>query len=151
MVNALVVEDEEDIKQLLVDELEGKGYQVREADNGVIAMQRVREQIPDIIFADVMLPVMDGFVLISKLRERRDTAKIPVVLVTALNAHDTEVRAGKLGVKHHLTKPWEPWALDFVLEQALKPDSSWSNERAKYQVYPPKSSTHSDSSDRPRG
>ena len=140
MLNALVVEDEEDIKQLLVDELEGRGYEVREAGNGVIAIQRVREQIPDIIFADVMLPVMDGFSLISKLRERRDTAKIPVVLVTALNAHDTEGRAGKLGVKHHLTKPWEPWALDFVLEQALKPDADWSNERAKYQVYPPKSS-----------
>ena len=58
----------------------------------MIAIQRIREQIPDIIFADLMLPVMDGFTLISKLRERRETAKIPVVLVTALNAHDTEAR-----------------------------------------------------------
>ena len=150
MLKALVVEDEEDIKQLLVDELEGKGYEVREAANGVIAMQRVREQIPDIIFADVMLPVMDGFILISKLRERRETAKIPVVLVTALNARDTEGRAGKLGVKHHLTKPWEPWALDFVLEQALKPDCEWSKEEAKFQVYPPKSTVRGNSAGRPR-
>ena len=95
MLKALVVEDEEDLKQLLGDELEAKGYEVREASNGAIAMQRVREQIPDIIFADVMLPVMDGFILISKLRERQETAKIPVVLVTALNARDTEGRAGK--------------------------------------------------------
>jgi CheY-like chemotaxis protein len=151
MLKALVVEDEEDIKQLLVDELEGRGYQVLEAGNGVIAMQRVREQLPDIIFADVMLPVMDGFNLISKLRERRETAKIPVVLVTALNAHDTEGRAGKLGVKHHLTKPWEPWALDFVLGEAMKPDGRWSKEEAKYQVYPPKSTVHGNSSGRPRG
>lgn len=151
MLKALVVEDEEDIKQLLVDELEGKGYQVQEASNGVIALQRIREQIPDIIFADVMLPVMDGFNLISKLRERRDTAKIPVVLVTALNAHDTKARAGKLGVKHHLTKPWEPWALDFVLGQAMKPDGAWSKEEAKYQVYPPKSTLRSDSSSHSRG
>lgn len=151
MLKALVVEDEEDIKQLLVDELEDKGYQVQEAGNGVIAMQRIREQIPDIIFADVMLPVMDGFNLISKLRERRETAKIPVVLVTVLNARDTEGRAGKLGVKHHLTKPWEPWALDFVLEQALKPFCRWSKEETKYQVYPPKSTTNTDSTDRRRG
>ncbi|PKB70475.1 MAG: hypothetical protein BZY87_10115 [SAR202 cluster bacterium Io17-Chloro-G6] len=137
MLNALVVEDEEDIKQLLVDELVDRGYQVREAGNGVIALQRVRVQIPDIIFADIMLPVMDGFVLISKLRERRETAKIPVVLVTALNARDTEARAGKLGVKHHLTKPWEPWALDFVLQQAIKPGCKWHKEQTKYQVYPP--------------
>ena len=79
MVTALVVEDEEDIKHLLVDELEGKGYQVQEAGDGVIALQRVREQIPDIIFVDVMLPVMDGFSLISKLRGRPETAKIPIV------------------------------------------------------------------------
>ena len=151
MLKALVVEDEEDIKQLLVDELEDKGYEVREADNGVIAMQRIREQTPDIIFADVMLPVMDGFVLISKLRERWETAKIPVVLVTALNAHDTEARAGKLGVNHHLTKPWEPWALDFVLGQALKPDCYSSKEEAKYQGYPPKSTVHSNSSGRSPG
>ena len=146
MLNALVVEDEEDIKQLLIDELEGKGYQVQEAGDGAIAMQRVREQIPDIIFADVMLPVLDGFGLISKLRERRETAKIPIVLVTALNARDTELRAGKLGVKHHLTKPWEPWALDFVLGQALKPGCFWSKEEPKYQVYPPKLAVHGDSS-----
>lgn len=151
MVNALVVEDEEDIRQLLVDELEGKGYQVQEASDGVIALQRVREQLPDIIFVDVMLPVMDGFGLISKLRERKETAKIPVVLVTALNARDTEVRARRLGVKHHLTKPWEPWALDFVLGQALKPDCFWSKEEAKYQVYPPKVAVPSDLSGSQRG
>ena len=148
MLKALVVEDEEDIKQLLVHELDDKGYDVQEAGNGVIAIQRVREQTPDIIFVDVMLPVMDGFTLISKLRERRDTARIPVVLVTVLNARDTEVRAGKLGVKHHLTKPWEPWALDFVLEQALKPDCKWDKEKAKYQVYPPKPASRSDSAGR---
>jgi len=139
----LVVEDEQDIKQLLIEELEDKGYEVVGACDGVIAINRVREQIPDIIFVDVMLPVMDGFTLISKLREREDTAKIPVVLVTALNARDTEARAGKLGVKHHLTKPWEPWALDFVLGQAMKPDCIWSKEKAIYQVYPPKSPARS--------
>ncbi len=151
MLNALVVEDEEDIKKLLVDELEAKGYEVQEASDGVIAIQRVKEQIPDIIFVDVMLPVMDGFTLISKLRERRETAKIPVVLVTALNAHDTEGRAGKLGVKHHLTKPWESWALDFVLGQAMKPECFWFKEETQYQVYPPKSIVDIDSSGHSRG
>ena len=149
-MRALVVEDEEDIQQLLVEELENKGYEVQGAGNGVIAIQSVREQIPDIIFVDVMLPVMDGFTLISKLREREDTAKVPVVLVTALNARDTEARAGKLGVKHHLTKPWEPWALEFVLGQAMKPECVWSKEETQYQVYPPKSAGKSGFSGRSR-
>ena len=61
MLRALVVEDEQDIKQLLIEELEDKGYEVVGACDGVIAINRVREQKPDIIFVDVMLPVMDGF------------------------------------------------------------------------------------------
>lgn len=121
MVKALVVEDEEDIKQLLVAELESKGYQVRGAGNGIIALQCLREQVPDIIFVDIILPLMDGFDFIAILRENPETAHIPVVLVTALNPQETKGKPSALGVKHHLTKPWEPWALDCVLETALKP------------------------------
>jgi len=50
MVKALVVEDEADIRHLLIEQLEDKGYQVRKADNGAVALQRVKEEIPDIIF-----------------------------------------------------------------------------------------------------
>ena len=138
MVRALVVEDEEDIKRLLVEELEDRGYQVREAGNGVTAMERVSEQLPDIIFADIMMPVMDGFDLISKLREDPKTSGIPVVLVTGMNARNAERIARDLGVRHHLTKPWEPWALDDVLEQAGKSRGQGPKDGAKYQVYPPK-------------
>ena len=120
MAKALVVEDEKDIRQLLVLELVGKGHQVREADNGEIAMHRVNEEIPDIIFVDVMMPVMDGFDLIAKLKENPATAAVPVVLVTALNPHETRGQPRRFGVEFHLTKPWEPWVLECVLEQALR-------------------------------
>ncbi|MDA0265250.1 MAG: response regulator [Chloroflexi bacterium] len=142
MLKALVVEDELDIKQLLVEDLEGKGYRVREAGNGVAAMQRIGEDLPDIIFADVLMPMMDGFALIETLRKNPETADIPVVLVTALNSHDTQQRAKKLGVKYHITKPWEPWALDMVIEEALKPSRRTPNGQAKLQVYPPKLTVH---------
>ena len=101
--------------------MEGKGYQVSAAGNGIVALQCVREQIPDIVFVDIMMPLMDGFDLISNLRENPETAEIPVVLVTALNPQEMKGRSRALGVKHHLTKPWEPWVLDCVLEMALKP------------------------------
>ena len=138
MLKALVVEDEEDIKQLLAEELRAKGYEVWEASDGEIAMRRVGEQIPDIIFVDIWMPVMDGFDLISKLRENSQTAGIPVVLVTAMNARNAEGKARELGVKHHLTKPWESWALDFVLNQALETKGRGPKDEAKYQVFPPK-------------
>ena len=124
MLKALVVEDEEDIKQLLLEELEDKGYQVLEAGNGEIAMQRVSEEIPDIIFADVFMPVMDGLELISRLKGDPATAGIPVVMVTVMNARATAEKARELGIEHYLTKPWEPSELDEILDLALKSGAS---------------------------
>ena len=120
MLKALVVEGEEDIKQLLLEELEDKGYQVLEAGNGEIALQRVSEEIPDIIFADVFMPVMDGLDLIMRLKENPETSGIPVVMVTVMNAWATEAKARELVVEHYLTKPWEPGELDLILDQAMK-------------------------------
>ena len=120
MLKALIVEDEEDIKQLLLEVLEDKGYQVSVAGNGEIALQRIGEEMPDIIFADVFMPVMDGLDLISRLKENPDTSGIPVVIVTVMNARDTEKKAKELGVEHYLTKPWESAELDLVLERVNK-------------------------------
>ena len=77
MVKALVVEDEADIRHLLIEQLEDKGYQVRKADNGAVALQRVKEEIPDIIFVDILISVMDGMLFVSELRENPETSGIP--------------------------------------------------------------------------
>ena len=121
MLNALVVDDEESIRSLLAEELKDRGYRVREAFNGVNAIQCVREEIPDIIFVDIIMPVMDGFEFISTLRENPGTSKIPVVLVSVLNPQETRGQAKEMGLKLHLTKPWESWALDSVLNQIFSP------------------------------
>ncbi|MBC8281824.1 MAG: response regulator [Chloroflexi bacterium] len=120
MIYALVVEDEEDIRNLLIDQMEDKGCDVRKANNGAVALQRVREQTPDIIFVDVNMPVMDGFLFISELQEDPETFQIPIILVTAIAIPEIKKRADALGVKHVLTKPWEQKDLDFVIEQALE-------------------------------
>ncbi|PKB71594.1 MAG: hypothetical protein BZY87_04920 [SAR202 cluster bacterium Io17-Chloro-G6] len=126
MDKALVVEDEQDIRHLLIEQLKDKGYQVRKADNGAVALQRVREEIPDIIFVDILMPVMDGLHLVSELRENPETSEIPVVLVTAIDLAGVIPRARELGVKLLLAKPWEPESLDLILNQALIPsDNEW--------------------------
>ena len=121
MVKALVVEDEEDIRNLLVEQLLDKGCQVRKADNGAIALQRVKEEIPDIIFVDIVMPVMDGILFVSELRKNLDTAAIPVVLVSALNLPGLKSRARMLGVNHLLAKPWDQAAL----VRMLKINNEW--------------------------
>ncbi len=121
MLNALVVDDEKGIRLLLAEELADRGYRVREAFDGVDAIQRVREEIPDIIFVDIIMPDMDGFELISTLRENPETSEIPMVLVSILNPQETSGKAKEMGVKFHLTKPWESWALDAVLNRIFSP------------------------------
>ena len=123
MLKALVVEDEEDIKQLLLEELEDKGYEVLLADDGEAALQRLSQEIPDIMFVDVYMPVMDGLELIARIKGDPATARIPVVMVTVMNALATEKKARELGVEHYLTKPWESGELDLILDQVFKLDS----------------------------
>ena len=119
MVKVLVVEDEEDTRHLLADELVDMGHEVRKADNGAVALQRVREEIPDVIFVDIVMPVMDGLLFVSELRAEPSTASIPVVLVTAVNLTDVIFWAKNLGVQHLLAKPWEHDSLGIVLDQAI--------------------------------
>ena len=128
MVKALVVEDEEDIRHLLVEQLQDKGYEVRKANNGAVALQRVREDMPDIIFVDILMPVMDGLLFVSELRENPATSGVPVVLVTAIDLSGVISRARELGVKLLLAKPWEQRALDLVLNQALAPANPVAGE-----------------------
>ncbi len=116
MVKALVVEDEEDIRNLLVEQLLDKGCQVRKADNGDVALQRVNEEIPDIIFVDIVMPVMDGILFISELRKKPETSKVPVVLVSAIDLPGLKQRANMLGVHHLLAKPWNLESLDRMLQ-----------------------------------
>ena len=124
MIDVLVVEDDEDIRNLLVDQLQDKGCIVRKAVNGAIGLRLVGMRKPDIIFADIMMPVMDGIHFISKLKENPESSDIPVVLVTVVSAPAETLRAVALGVKYRLSKPWEQKELDFVFEQSLKRDIS---------------------------
>ena len=96
MVKALVVEYEEDIRNLLVEQLLDEGCQVRKANNSAVALQLVRDAIPDIIFADIVMPVMDVVIFLSELRKSPRTSKIPVVLVTVIDLPGLRSRARTL-------------------------------------------------------
>jgi len=116
MVKALVVEDEEDIRNLLVEQLLDKGCEVRRADNGAVALMRVSEEIPDIIFVDIVMPVMDGILFVTELRDNPETSDIPVVLVSAITLPGLRERATLLGVNHFMAKPWDDATLDRMLQ-----------------------------------
>jgi signal transduction histidine kinase/DNA-binding response OmpR family regulator len=80
---ALVVEDDEATRALLVRMLEQEGWRVREADNGRVALAQVTEEQPQLILLDLMMPEMDGFEFVQELHKRPGAHSIPVVVITA--------------------------------------------------------------------
>ena len=86
MTKILVAEDERDIRELVIDTLFDKGYDVLESKDGRETLQTANKEIPDLILLDVMMPGMDGFEVSKRLRENPLTGDIPVVMLTSMGA-----------------------------------------------------------------
>ena len=98
MARVLVVDDEPDIRDSLVDILGYAGYEMLEAEDGGEGFEKASSQQPDIILLDVMMPVMDGFETLKKLRENPATKTIPVIMLTAISAARGEQAGLELGI-----------------------------------------------------
>ena len=103
----LVVDDNRITTKLLRRYLEANGYEASEAYDGVECLERVGERMPDAIVLDVMMPRLDGYETVKKLRESPVTEKIPVVIVTALNDVSNQLKAIEAGADDLLSKPIE--------------------------------------------
>ncbi len=115
----LLVDDEDQLRRVMRDLLEREGYRVAEAQNGIEALDQVDRHAPDIIVLDLNLPGLDGYGVLSHLRSRPATAKIPVVVLTARGDEDNEVRVLELGADDFLSKPFRARALSARLKSIL--------------------------------
>lgn len=88
--NVLVVEDEPDIRRLLGTTLRKEGYVVEEAPNGKVALERIAVNTPQMIILDIMMPEVNGFQVIEKLKENEKWREIPVVLLTAMDLSEED-------------------------------------------------------------
>ncbi|MCB0600634.1 MAG: response regulator, partial [Saprospiraceae bacterium] len=100
----LIVDDDPSIRGLLVQELGEAGYQVREAENGKEALEKIRQQKPDLVLLDVMMPEMNGFDVAAILKNDPVTMNIPIIILSIVQ--DKE-RGMRIGVDKYLTKPFE--------------------------------------------
>jgi type II secretory ATPase GspE/PulE/Tfp pilus assembly ATPase PilB-like protein/CheY-like chemotaxis protein len=115
----LLVDDEDALRRVMRDLLARDGYDVVEARTGAEALDQVDRHAPDIIVLDLNLPGMDGYSVLSKLRSRPATQRIPVVVLTAKGDEDNEVRVFELGADDFLSKPFRAKALSKRLEVVL--------------------------------
>jgi len=107
----LTCDDEKHIVRLIQVNLERQGYEVITAFNGAECLEKVKEDCPDLIVLDVMMPEMTGFEVLDILKKDPETENIPVIMLTA-RAQDSDVLRGwQSGVECYLTKPFNPMEL----------------------------------------
>jgi DNA-binding response OmpR family regulator len=123
MINAriLVVDDDRVIQQLLKVNLELEGYAVEVADDGEEALAQFELFRPDLVLLDIMMPKLDGWEVCRRLKSGTDSARVPIVLLSA-RAQAADVQRGtELGVAAYVTKPFDPISLlDLIADLIAK-------------------------------
>lgn len=101
----LIVDDEPRIRDFVRMNLEMENYRVIEASNGVEAMEQLRENLPDLVVLDVMMPEMDGFETLHAIRE---VSTVPVIMLTVRQSEPDRIRGLDLGADDYIAKPFSP-------------------------------------------
>ncbi len=104
----LIVEDEPDIRDLLVFHLERGGFQVSKSRTGTDALRQVKASPPDLVLLDIMLPELDGLEVCRRLRREPATAALPIVMLTAKGDEVDRVLGLELGADDYIVKPFSP-------------------------------------------
>lgn len=108
MQKILLIEDEALTRTIFVKCLNAKGFNTISAENGLVGLQKAKEHLPDLVICDIMMPELDGYGVLTALRQDPATAIIPFIFLTA-KSNESEIRRGmELGADDYLTKPTTP-------------------------------------------
>ena len=119
MFTILVIDDEADIRNVVSTLLTQAGYQTIDAEYGLSGYGRAQAEQPDLILLDLMMPVMDGFEVLRKLKSDSSTQTIPVIILTARIDAASERECMRLGATDYIKKPWGPKELEDRIGMAL--------------------------------
>jgi cyclic di-GMP phosphodiesterase len=107
----LIVDDEYIGRETLQSVLEGEGYELEMAENGMQAIEKAKKLLPDVILLDVMMPGMTGFEVCQRIRSDPQIAEIPIIILTALDDRDSLLNALKAGADDFISKPFDRYEL----------------------------------------
>jgi len=117
----LCIEDDCETAALIAEELQDRGYEVRVAYNGRDGLTAILRDTPDLVLADVSMPIMSGFDLLERVTALEPRfARMPFVFLTALADHDNELKGWQLGADDYVTKPVDFDVLAAVIASRLK-------------------------------
>jgi len=131
----LVVDDEEDIRELVELNLTREGYSVLNCETGQQALQTARSKLPDLVILDLMLPDIDGLEVCKRLKGDNKTRHIPVVMLTA-KADEADIVTGlELGADDYITKPFSGKVLTARVRRVLRRISERADEKATIKIH----------------
>ena len=117
LADILVVDDDESLREVVRYALDRAGFAVREADNGVKALQSVRQSPPDLVVLDVLMPEMDG---LEVCRQLRKDSTVPIVFLSSRDEELDRILGLELGGDDYLTKPFSPRELVSRVKAVLR-------------------------------
>lgn len=123
----LVVDDEEMIRRFLSIQLPKCGYEVKEAIGGIQALERLAEEDFNLIICDILMPIMNGWQLLKKIRENPKTKDIPVIVLTAKDEDSDMLKGYELGANYYITKPFDIFEILSGIQMILQGDSESKN------------------------
>src|SRR6056297_3029931 len=118
--NILVIEDEEDIRELVRYNLEREKFKISEAESGEKGLKKAEKDKPDLILLDLMLPGKDGMQICRELKQSDQTRNIPVVMMTARGEESDIVAGLELGAEDYVVKPFSPKVLVARVKAVLR-------------------------------
>lgn len=116
----LIVEDDQHIRKLLNILIRKDDVDIDEAVEGNEALKKLRDNRYDLVILDIMMPNVDGFSILKDMRERPETAQLPVIVVTAKTEDKDLMKGYSMGANYYITKPFEPQDLIHSIELILK-------------------------------
>ena len=115
----LIVEDDSDVRNYLQNELQ-QYFVIESANDGKEALEKLEAGVPDLIVTDAMMPVMDGFELIRRLRVNSQWADLPIVMLTALNSETDQLKGLKTGAEAYIQKPFNSAVLITTISKMIE-------------------------------
>ncbi len=115
----LVVEDQEDNRQIIRDMLSATDYQITEAENGEEALAAVAKQRPDLILMDIQMPILDGYEATRRIKADPGLRSIPIIAITSYALSGDEQKARAAGCDDYVPKPYSPRQLLAKIRQYL--------------------------------
>ena len=122
----LAVDDEKRMVRFIQLNLEQDGFQVITAYNGKEALEQVRTQLPDLVLLDIMMPDINGFEVLKKIRE---VSSVPVIMLTAKGEEDDRIQGLELGADDYITKPFSPRELVSRIRAVLRRTKAFKEDQ----------------------